>query len=147
MATDAEVVKQGWETVAQGDWDTLISDYTDDMIFVMPGQNDVLEGKAAFRSALDNIGAALPPGFDITAIQQIGETVSTDRMTSEFPEWSEHLRRLATIDELLATDPVDATLHADSSPDEIEHQRRAVHDVESRRLGRSRCWPTSGSFR
>lgn len=73
MATDAEVVKKGWETVAQGDWDTLIADYTDDMIFVMPGQNDVLEGKAAFRSALDNIGAALPPGFDITAIQEIGE--------------------------------------------------------------------------
>ena len=74
MASDADVVKRGWEAVARGDWDTLIADYTDDMIFVMPGQNDVLEGKAAFRSALDNIGAALPPGFDITSIREIGET-------------------------------------------------------------------------
>jgi len=26
-----------------------VQDYVDDMIFFMPGQNDVLEGKAAFR--------------------------------------------------------------------------------------------------
>jgi predicted SnoaL-like aldol condensation-catalyzing enzyme len=44
------------------------------MIFVMPGQNDVLEGKAAFRSALDNIGAALPPGFEIISIRHVGES-------------------------------------------------------------------------
>ena len=74
MASDAEVVKRGWEAVARGDWDTLIADYTEDMIFVMPGQNDVLEGKAAFRNALENLGAALPPGFDITSIREIGET-------------------------------------------------------------------------
>jgi ketosteroid isomerase-like protein len=74
MASDAEVVKRGWEAVARGDWDTLIADYIEDMIFVMPGQNDVLEGKAAFRNALENIGAALPPGFDITSIYEIGET-------------------------------------------------------------------------
>ena len=74
MAGNAEIVKRGWEAVARGDWDTLLADYTEDMIFVMPGQNDVLEGKAAFRSALENIGAALPPGFDITAIRQIGDT-------------------------------------------------------------------------
>ena len=74
MASDAEVVKRGWGAVAQGDWDTLIADYTEDMIFVMPGQNDVLEGKAAFRNALENIGAALPPGFDIGSIREIGET-------------------------------------------------------------------------
>jgi hypothetical protein len=43
------------------------------MIFVMPGQADVLHGKASFRSALDNIGAALPPGFTITAMRQIGD--------------------------------------------------------------------------
>lgn len=74
MASDQNVVKRGWEAVARGDWDALIADYTDDMIFVMPGQNDVLKGTAAFRNALDNIGAALPPGFEITAIRQIGES-------------------------------------------------------------------------
>ena len=73
MASDADVVARGWDAVARGDWDALVADYTDDMIFVMPGQADVLEGKAAFRSALDNIGAALPPGFDVTALRQIGE--------------------------------------------------------------------------
>ena len=74
MAGDAEVVKRGWEAVARGDWDTLISDYTEDMIFVMPGQNDVLKGKVAFRNALENLGAALPPGFDIASIREIGDT-------------------------------------------------------------------------
>jgi ketosteroid isomerase-like protein len=73
MANDADVVTRGWELVAQGDWDTLVTDYSDDMTFVMPGQNDVLKGTAAFRSALDNIGEALPPGFDITSIRQVGE--------------------------------------------------------------------------
>ena len=74
MASDAEVVKRGWEAVARGDWDTLIADYTDDMIFVMPGQSDVLEGKGAFQNALNNLGAALPPGFEITSIREIGDT-------------------------------------------------------------------------
>ncbi len=79
MASDAEIVGRGWEAVGRGDWDTLVADYTDDMIFVMPGQDDVLEGKAAFREALENIGSALPPGFDITSLRQIsdnGEVVS-----------------------------------------------------------------------
>ena len=40
----------------------------------MPGQNDVLEGKTAFRDALENLGAGLPPGFDITSIREIGES-------------------------------------------------------------------------
>ena len=39
------------------------------MIFVLPGQDDVLKGRAAFRSALDSIGQALPPGFDIKNIR------------------------------------------------------------------------------
>ncbi len=72
--SDADIVQRGWEAVGRGDWDALIADYSDDMIFVMPGQNDRLEGKSAFRSALENIGAALPPGFDISAIRQIGES-------------------------------------------------------------------------
>ena len=74
MASDAEVVNRGWEAIGRGDWDTLIADYTEDMIFVMPGQNDVLEGTAAFRNALENLGAALPPGFEINSIRQIGDT-------------------------------------------------------------------------
>jgi ketosteroid isomerase-like protein len=74
MASDAEVVGRGWEAVGRGDWDTVIADYIDDMIFVMPGQNDVLKGTAAFRNALENLGAAVPPGFEITSVRQIGET-------------------------------------------------------------------------
>ena len=86
MASDAEIVQRGWEAVARGDWDTLIADYTEDMIFVMPGQNDVLKGTAAFRSALENLGAVLPPGFNITSIRQIGdagEVVSIMEWTSD----------------------------------------------------------------
>jgi ketosteroid isomerase-like protein len=73
MASDADIVARGWNAVARGDMDGLAADYTDNMIFVMPGQTDVLEGKAAFRQALDNLGAALPPGFDITSLRNIGD--------------------------------------------------------------------------
>ncbi|MEL6476749.1 MAG: nuclear transport factor 2 family protein [Pseudomonadota bacterium] len=72
MATDLEIVQRGWAAVARGDWDALIADYTEDMIFVMPGQTDILTGTAAFRGALENLGAALPPGFDIGGIRYIG---------------------------------------------------------------------------
>ncbi|HUE44701.1 MAG TPA: nuclear transport factor 2 family protein [Aestuariivirgaceae bacterium] len=72
-ASHAEIVGRGWEAVARGDWDGLVADYTADMVFVMPGQADMLRGKGAFRDALDNIGAALPPGFDITAMRQIAD--------------------------------------------------------------------------
>lgn len=71
--SNVEIVQRGWDAVARGDWDALTADYTADMIFVMPGQNDLLEGKPAFRDALNNLGAALPPGFAITAIRQIGD--------------------------------------------------------------------------
>lgn len=70
----AEIVARGWQAVGRGDWEALTADYVEDMIFVMPGQNDMLSGKAAFRDALANLGAALPPGFEIHAIRQIGET-------------------------------------------------------------------------
>jgi hypothetical protein len=82
----AAIVARGWEAVARGDWDTLIADYVEGMIFVMPGQDDVLEGRAAFRGALDNIGAALPPGFAITGLRQIGkgaEVVSIVEWTAD----------------------------------------------------------------
>ena len=48
MPSDVEIVTRGWEAVGRGDWDTLVADYTDDMVFVMPGQSDVLEGRAAW---------------------------------------------------------------------------------------------------
>jgi len=73
MASDQEIVARGWDAVGKGDWDTLLADYTDDAIFVMPGQNDVLNGKAAIKSALENLGAAVPPGFDITGVRNIGD--------------------------------------------------------------------------
>ena len=82
----AQIVQRGWEAVGRGDWDALIADYTADMVFVMPGQADVLHGRAAFREALDNIGAALPPGFGIKALRQIGdgdEVVSIVDWTSD----------------------------------------------------------------
>src|SRR6056297_614847 len=72
--TGADIVSRGWDAVARGDWDTLIADYTDDLVFVMPGQNDALVGKPAFRHALENLGSALPQGFEITSIRQIGDT-------------------------------------------------------------------------
>jgi ketosteroid isomerase-like protein len=93
MASKAEIVQRGWEAVAKGDWDALVADYTADMVFVMPGQNDVTEGKTAFRRALDNIGAALPPGFNITAMRQIadgGDVVSViDWKSDRCPEGSQ----------------------------------------------------------
>ncbi|MEM7076932.1 MAG: nuclear transport factor 2 family protein [Pseudomonadota bacterium] len=72
--THADIVARGWDAVAKGDWDTLVADYADDMIFVMPGQQDTLNGRAAFRDALDNFGTALPPGLEITGLRFVGES-------------------------------------------------------------------------
>ncbi len=77
--TLAEIVQRGWDAVAAGDMDTLVADYTEDMIFVMPGQTDVLNGIPDFRAAVENLGAAVPPGFEITGIRHIegeGEVVT-----------------------------------------------------------------------
>jgi len=63
-----EIVRNGWTALAAGELDKLASDYAEDMIFVLPGQDDVLDGRDAFRSALDNVGQALPPGFDIKSM-------------------------------------------------------------------------------
>ncbi|BAJ02828.1 nuclear transport factor 2 family protein [Shewanella violacea] len=67
----AQIVKAGWEAVDAGDFDTLVADYAPGMRFIMPGQADVLEGRDAFRSALDGLGDILPPGFEITDLRQI----------------------------------------------------------------------------
>ena len=66
---NTENLQAAWGALQRGDMDALAAFYSDDMIFVLPGQNDILRGRAAFRSALDNIGAALPPGFDITDLR------------------------------------------------------------------------------
>ncbi|WP_439888492.1 nuclear transport factor 2 family protein [Pseudomonas sp. MBLB4123] len=67
----ADRVRQGWKALGAGDFDTLVADYAEDMKFIMPGQADVLDGRQAFRSALDSLGEILPPGFEITGLRQI----------------------------------------------------------------------------
>ncbi|MCU9838459.1 nuclear transport factor 2 family protein [Ruegeria sp. WL0004] len=67
MSADKQLedLKASWAALADGDMDKLAGFYAEDMIFVLPGQDDVLMGRTAFRAALDGIGEALPPGFDI----------------------------------------------------------------------------------
>ena len=82
----ADIVQRGWDAFGAGRFDALVADYTDDMVFIMPGQADVLEGKAAFRAALDGIGAHIPPGFEITGLRHIegaDEVVSVVEWKSE----------------------------------------------------------------
>ena len=61
-----ETVRHAWDLLGEGKFDELASLYSDDMIMVIPGQNDVISGRSAFRAALDAIGDALPPGFAIS---------------------------------------------------------------------------------
>ncbi|SQD79960.1 nuclear transport factor 2 family protein [Moritella yayanosii] len=67
----SNIVQRGWDAVGAGDFDTLINDYTDDMTFIMPGQEDILRGRRTFRKALNNFGGMLPPGFEITELRQV----------------------------------------------------------------------------
>ena len=67
----SDIVQRGWDAVGTGDFDTLVADYVEDMTFIMPGQSDVLEGRQAFRAALDGLGEILPSGFEITGLRQI----------------------------------------------------------------------------
>jgi hypothetical protein len=64
-----EIVTHAWDLLGEGKFDELASLYTEDMIMVIPGQNDVISGKSVFRAALDGIGDALPPVFEITAMR------------------------------------------------------------------------------
>jgi len=66
-----KIVQRGWDAVGAGDFDTLVADYMEDMRFIMPGQADVLEGRAAFRATLDDLADLLPPGFEITGLRQL----------------------------------------------------------------------------
>ena len=82
----SDIVQRGWEAIGTGDFDTLVADYEENMQFIMPGQSDVLEGRQAFRSALDSLGQILPPGFEITGNRQIegeNEVVSIIEWKSE----------------------------------------------------------------
>lgn len=75
----SDIVQRGWEAVGTGSFDTLVEDYAEDMIFVMPGQANVLEGRQEFRSALNGLGEILAPGFEITSLRHVegeGEVVS-----------------------------------------------------------------------
>jgi ketosteroid isomerase-like protein len=67
----ADIVQRGWDAVGAADFDTLVTDYVEDMTFIMPGQTDILEGRQAFRAALDGLGEILPPGFEITGLRQL----------------------------------------------------------------------------
>lgn len=81
-----DIVQRGWDAVGAGDFDTLVTDYVEDMAFIMPGQADVLNGRQAFRAALDGLGEILPPGFKITGLRHIegeNEVVSIVEWMSE----------------------------------------------------------------
>lgn len=67
----AKIIQRGWDAVGVGDFDGLIEDYVENMRFIMPGQSDVLEGRDAFRAALDGLAGLLPPGFEITGLRHI----------------------------------------------------------------------------
>ena len=67
----ADIVQRGWDAVGAADFDTLVTDYVEGMTFIMPGQTDILEGRQAFRAALDGLGEILPPGFEITGLRQL----------------------------------------------------------------------------
>ncbi|MFC6671108.1 nuclear transport factor 2 family protein [Marinobacterium aestuariivivens] len=82
----ANIVQRGWDAVAAADFDALVADYEQDMTFIMPGQANVLEGRQAFRAALDGLDRILPPGFEITGLRQLegaNEVVSIVEWKSE----------------------------------------------------------------
>ncbi|MDX1576150.1 MAG: nuclear transport factor 2 family protein [Kiloniellales bacterium] len=81
-----ETLRAAWDALGRGDWDALTAAYTDDMIFVIPGQNDIISGKPGFRAALENIAEALPPGFDITDLRYF--TGETDGEVVNVVEWT-----------------------------------------------------------
>ena len=67
----SEIVQRGWNAIAARDFDLLAEDYIDEMIFIMPGQEDVLKSRHSFRTALDSLGEILPPGFEITGLRNL----------------------------------------------------------------------------
>lgn len=80
----ADIVQRGWDALGAGDFDSLVSDYSDDMSFIMPGQTDVLHGARSFRAALDHLGDLLPPGFAIKGLRHL----EGDNEVVTIVEWS-----------------------------------------------------------
>ena len=68
-SANRSTLEKAWGHLAEGNFEELAALYAEEMILVLPGQEDVLKGRMAFRSALDQIGAALPQGFEIDAIE------------------------------------------------------------------------------
>lgn len=66
-----EIIQRGWDAFNAGDFDAVVADYTEDMILIMPGQDDILSGRQAFRTVLDGISSSLPPGFAVTGLRNI----------------------------------------------------------------------------
>jgi hypothetical protein len=63
-----------------------VEDYVENMVFIMPGQDNVLEGRQPFRQALDGLGEILPSGFEIIGFRQLegeSEVVSILEWKSE----------------------------------------------------------------
>ncbi|SCY38292.1 nuclear transport factor 2 family protein [Desulfoluna spongiiphila] len=82
----ADIIQRGWNAIGAADFDTVVSDYAENMIFIMPGQTDVLKGRQAFRGSLDKLDDMFPPGFEITGLRQIegeNEVVSILEWKSE----------------------------------------------------------------
>jgi ketosteroid isomerase-like protein len=82
----SEIVQRGWEAVGNGDFDTLVKDYVENMTFIMPGQTNIIKGRHSFRQALDGLGNILPPGFEITGLRHLegeDEVVSVLEWKSE----------------------------------------------------------------
>ena len=82
----SQIVQRGWDAFGAGNFDALVADYADHMRLVFPGQTNVLEGRQAFRSALDGLGEMLPPGFDVVGLRHIegkDEVVSIVEWKSE----------------------------------------------------------------
>ena len=83
---NVETVKSAWALLGTGQLDALAALYTEDMVFALPGQADELKGRASFRKALDQIGDALPPGFDVKNLRYFasdGEVVNIVEWTSK----------------------------------------------------------------
>jgi len=56
----ADIVQRGWDAIGAGNFDALVDDYVEEMTFIMPGQADILEGRQAFRAALNGLGEDSP---------------------------------------------------------------------------------------
>lgn len=73
-----------WAAFGQGDYDRLVGYYAEDMTLVFPGQADRLEGRDAFRAALDGIAGMLPAGIEIRSVHN---SVGENEVVSVF-EWT-----------------------------------------------------------